>query len=105
MLMNSLIGTDPFDFRSSSTDIDKDGILDFYDGDIDNDGYLNEDDQFPFNPDEWIDADQDGIGDNFDSDDDNDGIPDIDVNWLKTILFRIYSPMIQMNQQILIEMG
>ena len=76
-----LIGTDQFDFRSFPTDIDSDGILDFYDGDIDNDGYLNENDEFPSNPNEWIDADQDGIPDNTDTDDDNDGISDIDVNW------------------------
>ena len=76
-----LIGTDQFDFRSFPTDIDSDGILDFYDGDIDNDGYLNENDQFPNNPNEWIDADGDGIPDNTDNDDDNDGIPDISVNW------------------------
>jgi len=75
------IGTDQFDFRSFPTDIDSDGILDFYDGDIDNDGYLNENDQFPNNPNEWIDADGDGIPDNTDNDDDNDGIPDISVNW------------------------
>jgi hypothetical protein len=42
-----LIGTDPFDFRSFPLDFDNDGILDYYDGDIDNDGYFNEDDQFP----------------------------------------------------------
>jgi len=87
-----LIGTDPFDFRSFPSDIDKDGILDFYDGDIDNDGYLNEDDQFPSNPAEWIDADQDGIGDNLDTDDDNDGIPDIDVNWAENYVIQDLFP-------------
>jgi len=75
------IGTDQFDFRSFPTDIDSDGILDFYDGDIDNDGYLNEDDQFPNNPNEWIDSDGDGIPDNADNDDDNDGVYDFSVNW------------------------
>ena len=76
-----LMGTDRYDFRSYPTDIDSDGILDFYDGDMDNDGYLNENDQFPRDPKEWIDADNDGIGDNLDIDDDNDGTPDIYVNW------------------------
>jgi len=76
-----LIGTDRFDFRSYPTDIDRDGILDFYDADIDNDGYLNENDEFPSDPNEWIDNDNDGIGDNLDIDDDNDGTPDIYVNW------------------------
>jgi len=76
-----LIGTDPFDFRSFPVDFDNDGILDFYDSDTDNDGYLNEDDSFPFDKFEWDDNDNDGIGDNIDSDDDNDGALDIDVNW------------------------
>ena len=75
------IGTDQFDFRSFPTDIDKDGILDFYDGDIDNDGYLNDVDQYPTDPNEWIDADGDGIPDNLDNDDDNDGVADIEANW------------------------
>ena len=75
------IGTDQFDFRSFPTDIDNDGILDFYDGDMDNDGYLNEDDEFPIDPNEWIDADGDGIPDNLDNDDDNDGVADIEANW------------------------
>ena len=76
-----MMGTDPFDFRDYPTDIDKDGILDFYDGDIDNDGYLNDNDQFPNDPNEWIDSDGDGIPDNTDIDDDDDGILDFRVNW------------------------
>ncbi len=87
-----LIGTDPFDFRSYPTDIDKDGILDFYDGDMDNDGYLNEDDQFPTDPNEWIDADADGIPDNADIDDDNDGVPDISVNWREDYIIQDLFP-------------
>ena len=87
-----LIGTDPFDFRSFPLDFDNDGILDYYDGDIDNDGYFNEDDQFPFNPAEWIDSDEDGIGDNLDIDDDNDGIPDIDVNWAENYIVQDLFP-------------
>ena len=86
------IGTDQFDFRSYPTDIDRDGILDFYDGDIDNDGYLNENDEFPFDPLEWIDADGDGIPDNADRDDDNDGIPDIYVNWREDYLIQDLFP-------------
>ena len=80
------IGTDQFDFRSFPTDIDKDGILDFYDGDIDNDGYLNDVDQYPTDPNEWIDADGDGIPDNLDNDDDNDGVADIEANWREDYL-------------------
>ena len=50
-------------------------------GDIDNDGYLNDNDQFPYDPNEWIDSDGDGIPDNTDIDDDDDGILDFRVNW------------------------
>jgi hypothetical protein len=45
-------------------------------GDSDRDGYLNNEDDFPDDPDEWMDSDDDGIGDNADVDDDNDGFID-----------------------------
>ena len=76
-----LMGTNPFDFRDYPRDLDRDGILDFYDNDLDNDGYLNEFDLFPNDPNEWKDDDNDGIPDNQDLDDDNDGVYDISVNW------------------------
>ena len=76
-----IMGTDPFDFRSFPGDFDNDGILDYYDDDSDNDGYLNIRDLFPFDPEEWKDDDNDGIPDNSDLDDDNDGFYDISVNW------------------------
>jgi len=76
-----LMGTNPFDFRDYPLDLDRDGILDFYDDDLDNDGYLNEFDLFPNDPNEWKDDDNDGIPDNQDIDDDNDGVYDISVNW------------------------
>ena len=76
-----IMGTDPFDFRSFPRDFDNDGILDYYDDDSDNDGYLNIRDLFPFDPEEWKDDDNDGIPDNSDLDDDNDGFYDISVNW------------------------
>ena len=44
--------------------------------DIDHDGVINENDAFPFNPNEWLDTDHDGIGNNADKDDDNDGLSD-----------------------------
>jgi hypothetical protein len=47
------------------------------DDDIDNDGYINNEDAFPSLPTEWKDYDNDGIGDNADSDDDNDGVVDV----------------------------
>ncbi|MBR9985933.1 MAG: hypothetical protein KFF68_08490 [Desulfosarcina sp.] len=49
--------------KSSSTDVDGDGVPDVLD-------------LFPSDPTEWADNDGDGIGDNQDPDDDNDGIPD-----------------------------
>ena len=44
--------------------------------DRDNDGYLNNEDAFPDDPNEWLDTDGDGIGDNADDDNDNDGYHD-----------------------------
>ena len=41
------MGTNPFDFRDYPIDFDRDGILDFYDDDLDNDGYMNEFDLIP----------------------------------------------------------
>ena len=43
--------------------------------DIDDDGVLNADDAFPYDPDESRDLDRDGIGDRSDSDVDGDGVP------------------------------
>ncbi|MEE9151255.1 MAG: right-handed parallel beta-helix repeat-containing protein [Thermoplasmata archaeon] len=44
--------------------------------DDDNDGYPNSEDDFPEDPNEWLDTDNDTIGNNADTDDDNDGIDD-----------------------------
>lgn len=44
--------------------------------DNDNDGYANDEDAFPDNPNEWLDTDNNGIGNNADIDDDGDGLPD-----------------------------
>ncbi len=52
------------------SDLDFDGIGDRDDPDIDGDGVLNEDDEFP------RDSDNDGIPNDEDSDDDNDSVPD-----------------------------
>lgn len=81
-----------------AVDTDGDGLRDCEDPDIDNDGFLNAADKFPFDKNEWVDTDNDGygdngdwaandstewrdfdldeIGDNADPDDDNDGTPD-----------------------------
>ncbi|UCG68124.1 MAG: hypothetical protein JSV09_09865 [Thermoplasmata archaeon] len=55
------------------SDFDGDGIGDEADLDDDGDGYLDSEDDLPFNPNEWIDTDSDGIGNNADEDDDGDG--------------------------------
>ena len=57
-------------------DLDRDGTPDGSDPDIDGDGHLNEEDEFPRNPNEYLDTDGDGIGNNADPDDDNDDVPD-----------------------------
>ncbi len=44
--------------------------------DSDGDGVPDDQDHFPFDPNETIDTDGDGLGNNADPDDDNDGMPD-----------------------------
>jgi hypothetical protein len=68
------LGTNPYNPNDYPRDTDGDGIPDVLDDDIDNDGYLNENDAFPMDKTEWSDLDGDGIGDNSDPDRDNDGI-------------------------------
>jgi hypothetical protein len=46
--------------------------------DSDNDGYPDDSDAFPNDPNEWADSDDDGIGDNADLDDDNDNLTDVE---------------------------
>ena len=62
----------PIDASSMPTDSDGDGVCDNNDNDDDGDGYLDVEDAFPYNAEEWSDNDMDGIGDNQDDDDDND---------------------------------
>jgi len=59
--------------------------------DSDGDGYPDNVDAFPTDPNEWLDTDGDGTGDNADTDDDNDGVADVDdafpldpAEWLDT---------------------
>ena len=68
--------SDPLDRFNKPADQDNDLIPDCVDLDRDGDGYLNSEDIFPDDADEWSDADADGLGDNFDVDDDNDGVLD-----------------------------
>jgi len=63
-------------FNPLQEDTDNDNIGDICDNDDDNDGYLDSNDEFPLNPNEWSDYDKDGLGDNQDNDDDNDNWPD-----------------------------
>ncbi|MDC0014420.1 thrombospondin type 3 repeat-containing protein, partial [Flavobacteriaceae bacterium] len=65
---------DPLDANSLPDDFDLDFIPDCLDEDDDNDGFLDPEDDFPFDPKEWFDSDGDGLGDNIDPDDDNDTI-------------------------------
>ena len=65
-------------------DFDGDGIGDACDEDVDNDGYTDGEDAFPYDPTEWADNDIDGIGDNADPDDDNDGLTDSEEQALGT---------------------
>lgn len=57
-------------------DYDADGIPSSRDLDIDGDGTLNVDDQFPKDITEWIDSDGNGVGNYAQSDEDGDGKPD-----------------------------
>ena len=57
-------------------DFDEDGQGDVCDEDDDNDNYPDNEDAFPFDPEEHADADGDDIGDNEDDDDDTDGVKD-----------------------------
>ena len=76
----------PFDLTTLGpcvVDFDGDGLDDDIDPDDDNDGVLDGDDAFPYDPDESVDSDNDGVGDNADvfpndpaetKDSDNDGV-------------------------------
>ena len=56
-------------------DLDDDGLGDLCDDDIDGDNVKNNQDVFPYDPNEWSDFDKDGVGDNSDEDIDGDGYP------------------------------
>jgi uncharacterized repeat protein (TIGR01451 family) len=66
-------------------DPDQDGVPNYLDADDDGDGFPDETDAFPFDPNEWADGDGDGVGDNGDAfpsdpdewaDSDADGVGD-----------------------------
>ena len=73
-------GSDPDDASDYPVDTDGDGRCDAMDNDDDNDGVVDNDDDFPLDPNEQIDTDNDGVGDNGDDDDDGDGWTDADEN-------------------------
>ena len=85
----------PLSDQCTTLDSDEDGVLDIFDicpatlvtgldidivgcasyqRDTDGDGFTDDVDIFPTNPNEWSDLDNDGIGDNSDPDRDGDGI-------------------------------
>ena len=52
-------------------DFDGDGWIDLWDSDDDNDGYVDTEDDLPFDNRDWFDHDGDGLGVNVDTDDDD----------------------------------
>ena len=69
--------TDPMDASSVPTDYDGNMVCDKLDLDDDGDGVPDDQDDFPFDANEYLDSDGDGIGDYSDTDDDNDGWSDV----------------------------
>ncbi len=82
----------------SRVDTDGDGLWNDEDEDDDNDGILDDEDNdhydhwqfnestwkgddFPKDPNEWLDTDGDEVGNNSDNDDDNDGVPDVEDDY------------------------
>ena len=75
----------PLDANQTPDDFDEDGVCDSLDDDDDSDGVNDVEDEFPFDPNEWLDNDEDGVGNNADAfpadysewnDTDEDGIGD-----------------------------
>ena len=69
------ISTTTYTSMTSSpvNDNDSDGITNNLDDDDDNDGFLDTEDAFPYDPNEFRDTDGDGYGDSIDNDIDGDG--------------------------------
>ena len=68
----------PNDGTDLGTTVSASNTIEIIDYDTDNDGYGDQVDAFPNDPNEHADADGDGTGDNADLDDDNDGTKDAD---------------------------
>lgn len=73
-----IMKTNPNDATSTPADLDKDGLPDAHDLDIDGDGVNNWKDPFPRNAQEYSDSDGDGVGDRNDKDSDGDGFTNHD---------------------------
>ena len=67
--------SDPLISYNTPKDFDQDLIPDCIDNDDDNDGCEDEQDLWPFDPNQCLDTDDDGYSDTYDWDIDNDGIP------------------------------
>ena len=65
---------------SGNTGSDLGGISDPIENDLDGDGILDAHDDFPSNPDQYLDLDGDGLGHTEDDDNDGDGILDVNDN-------------------------
>ena len=85
-LIGSYVLSDAETLTFELTVTDEDGLTDvdscaviltkYYHNDFDGDGVPNYNDDFPLDPNEWLDTDGDGVGNNADLDDDDDGMPD-----------------------------
>ena len=73
-----MCGTDPLDNSDVPTDTNGDKTCDALEDDTDGDGFIDANDAFPLDKDEWLDTDSDGTGDNEDTDDDGDTWSDED---------------------------
>ena len=66
--------------NSDQANLDDDALGDACDSDLDGDGIFNVEDDFPLDPNQYLDIDGDGLGHTEDDDNDGDGILDVNDN-------------------------